>query len=316
MLSQITTWVRKPLTSRNGALFPSPCPGPCQHLRFHVGYYQDERGIDGTHHPLEHWPRNPSHKRRGQPRGSSGTSKVLSLLLVSLLFFQCCEGKTGVLNVFIYLRSKNNFLKNHSSDAHDKAKTESQGTPVFFSTTPYWFRSPGPCVQKPQLPFLGRFPHIPILSPFYCPVFLFIKSLLDISKFCRQSCFLFCFVLFCFVWEVLAVLVRCIAPISLFFPQTFRLPFLCKFPQCLLSIQMLTWLPQPKRTEVQPPGPGWSAFETSFCGTVEGLVGSVLVWVSWYYFILWQWVPTQWFEGTSEKMHIAGTSSPVPQILI
>lgn len=57
------------------------------------------------------------------------------------------------------------------------------------------------------------------------------------------------FGLFCFVGEVLTVLVRCIAPISLRCPQTVRLPCRFKFRRRVsLESQLLSWRPQPQRT--------------------------------------------------------------------
>lgn len=64
------------------------------------------------------------------------------------------------------------------------------------------------------------------------------------------------FGLFCFVGEVLTVLVRSIAPISLFCPQTVRLSLAgLSSHRVSLEIQLLTWLPQPERMAFRLQGP-------------------------------------------------------------
>lgn len=85
--------------------------------------------------------------------------------------------------------------ENHSSSTYDKAKAESQGAPVFFPTLTITDLAARACAPA-QLPFPGSGPRHPHSVSILLPTFLFIKRLFDVSKYCRQACFVR-FVLFC-----------------------------------------------------------------------------------------------------------------------
>lgn len=158
-----------------------------------------------------------------------------------------------------FIQEAKTICENHSSNTHDKAKAESRGAPVFLPALAITDLAARALCPRAQLPFPGSCPHHPHSVSILLPTFLFIKRLLDVSKYCRQACFVW----FCFVGEVLTVLVRCIAPIRLFCPQKSGSLAGLRSHRVSLEIQRLTSLPPPQRTAAQAPGPRWPALDIS-----------------------------------------------------
>lgn len=102
-------------------------------------------------------------------------------------------------------------------------------------------------------------------------MFLFIKILLDIAKYCRKVWpSVGGFLLLRLGWEVFAVLLRCIANSKPLLLPTFRL-LSCFTSWCLCVIPKDHLASSASQTEGQPQGPEGPALEIPFYRIMEGL---------------------------------------------
>lgn len=128
-----------------------------------------------------------------------------------------------------FIQEAKTICENHSSNTHDKAKAESRGAPVFLPALAITDLAARALCPRAQLPFPGSCPHHPHSVSILLPTFLFIKRLLDVSKYCRQACFVW-FGLFCWRGTHCSREMYCTHKAVL--PTKVRLPCWFTFPPC------------------------------------------------------------------------------------